>query len=220
MAIRKFSNISPPVALTAAVTSGATSLPVGSTSGYPVAPFTIGLDRGTPTEEVCLVNSLTATSFNVTRGFDGTSAVAHVAAAPVEHVVAALDYVEANAHVNVGHKLRIPHTWTLAGPIQLPSGDQNIILPFFVPVGSWQQVLLIEARHRIIGGTSATVTVIRNEADISGWTGIIVGQTPSTKAGPDITLNNNDRLAIRVTAISGNPVNMSFTVYLDYIMSI
>ncbi len=218
MARRTFSNVAPPVALTAAVTPTATSLPVGSTSGYGAAPFVIGLERGSVREEVCLVTGLTATSFTVQRGYDGTQAVDHAAGAIVEHTVAAIDYREANNHVNTLHRLRLPHSWIISGPIALPTATENLILPFYVPVPTFQRATLVLGRHRIGSGTSATVNVQRNEADLTGWTGISVTTTSTTTDGPDVPLNDNDRLAIVVTAVSGSPANLTFTAFVEYEM--
>jgi hypothetical protein len=100
LARRRYSNIAPPQALTSGVSAAATSLSVGSTANYPAVPFTIGLERGTIKEEVCLCTATTATTLTVTRGYDGTTAQTHDAGAIVEHTVAAIDYDEANAHLN------------------------------------------------------------------------------------------------------------------------
>lgn len=109
MTARNYSNTASPVALTVAATSGATTLTVASTTGYPAAPFTLGLERGTANEEVCLCTALTSTVFTVTRGYDGTSAKAHAIGTSVEHTVASIDYTEANNHVNT------PHVTSVAG---------------------------------------------------------------------------------------------------------
>lgn len=101
MARRHYNNTAVPVALTADCTSGATSLQVAATSGFPTTPFTIGIERGTPDEEVCLVTAVPdSTHLTVTRGYDGTTGKAHSTDDPVEHCVIAMDYDEANAHVN------------------------------------------------------------------------------------------------------------------------
>lgn len=101
MSRRHYNNTAVPVALTAAITTGATSLPVASTAGFPSTPFTIGIERGTANEEVCLVTAVPdSTHFTATRGYDGTTAKAHDINKPVEHCVCSMDYDEANAHVN------------------------------------------------------------------------------------------------------------------------
>jgi microcystin-dependent protein len=101
--LRNYTNVASPVALTAGVASNTLVLQVPSTAGYPVPPFTVGIDRGTAREEVCLCTGLTSNSFTVTRGYDGTTAQVHDLGASVEHCVSAEDYAEANAHVNSPH---------------------------------------------------------------------------------------------------------------------
>ncbi len=97
---RNYNDTAPATTLTANITNSATSLPVISTAGYPAPPFTIGLDRGTINQEVCLCTSVPDGShFQVTRGYDGTTAVAHSATTgTVEHCTTSLDFVEANLH--------------------------------------------------------------------------------------------------------------------------
>lgn len=101
MARRHYSNTAQPVALTASVTNVATALQVSSTAGYPATPFTIGVERGTADEEIMLVTAVPdGTHFTVTRAYDGTTAKAHDDGSSVEHCVIAMDYDQANEHVN------------------------------------------------------------------------------------------------------------------------
>lgn len=97
---RHYSNVSPPVALVVTATAGATVLQVASTAGYPDTPFILAAERGTDNEEVMLCTDKDASTFTVTRGFDGTTARQHQAGMPVEHVTAAVDFDEPNEHVN------------------------------------------------------------------------------------------------------------------------
>jgi microcystin-dependent protein len=101
MASRNYVNTTQPTSLTGAADDNDTSLTVASTAGFPTVPFTIGIERGDPAnEEVCLVTAVpNGTTFTVTRGYDGTDAVAHDAGVAVEHCVIALDYRDANAHI-------------------------------------------------------------------------------------------------------------------------
>lgn len=92
---RNYSNTAPPVALGATVNNAATTLTVSSTTGYPAAPFLLGIERGTANEEVVLCTAKTGTTFTVTRGYDGTTAVSHTLGAMIEHTTAAIDYREA-----------------------------------------------------------------------------------------------------------------------------
>ena len=97
MAIRNYTNDAPQLALTTAINTAAVTLAVTSTAGYPDVPFTITLERGTVNQEVVLCTAKTATTFTVTRA---ASPKAHAIGAAVEHTTEALDYREANDHVN------------------------------------------------------------------------------------------------------------------------
>lgn len=100
MARRHYTNLSPTMTLTAAVDNDDVVLPVTSTAGTPAVPFTACIERGEEgQEEAVLVTGKTSNSLTVTRGWDETSAVGHEINKPVEHVVTALDYEEANAHI-------------------------------------------------------------------------------------------------------------------------
>jgi hypothetical protein len=102
MARRHYSDVAPPIPLTVDLAIGATSASVSSTAGYPVPPFTIAFERGTPNEELALCQAISDTSFdNLIRGYDGTTARAHLAATSVEHSVGGIDYDEANSFVNI-----------------------------------------------------------------------------------------------------------------------
>ena len=82
------------------ITNVATSLIVYDGTGYPAAPFTIIVDVDSVTEEVMTVTSKTSTTFNVTRGVEGSLAIAHLAGATVQHGVSARDFDEPNAFIN------------------------------------------------------------------------------------------------------------------------
>lgn len=97
---RNYTNTAPPIGLTVAATTTSTTLTVASTTGYPEPPFTIGLERGTANEEVVLCTAKTATTFTVTRGFDGTTGRTHAIGTSVEHTVAAIDYRQMGEHID------------------------------------------------------------------------------------------------------------------------
>lgn len=100
MATRNYINGAPLLTLAVLVNDAAGILEVSSTAGFPDAPFTMALERGTVNEEVVLCTAKAATTFTVLRGWDGTTAKGHSIGAAVEHTTAAIDYVEANTHVN------------------------------------------------------------------------------------------------------------------------
>lgn len=101
MAQRYYSSTASPTALTGSVTDTATSLSVGSVSGFPLQyPFTLVLDPDLATEEIVTVTNVAGTTLTVTRGEDGSSAVAHTAGAEVRHMLTARDVREPQQHMD------------------------------------------------------------------------------------------------------------------------
>jgi microcystin-dependent protein len=106
MGIRNFNNVSVPQTI---LNSGGidnnpltVGITVGDASSYPAVPFTLGIERGTPNQEVVECTALTgSTGFIVTRGFNGSPIVAHPQGASVELTSAAIDYAEANEFINI-----------------------------------------------------------------------------------------------------------------------
>jgi hypothetical protein len=91
--------------ITAAIPSASqgdsyTSFVVASTSGFAASfPYTLLVDPDTNKEEVITVTAGTGTTLTVTRGQDGTQAVAHSAGATVRHGVSARDFRELQTHI-------------------------------------------------------------------------------------------------------------------------
>jgi hypothetical protein len=77
-----------------------TSFIVVSISGFPTNfPYTLIVDPDTSKEEVLTVTAGSSTTLTVTRGGDGTAAVAHSAGAVVRHGVSGRDFREAENHI-------------------------------------------------------------------------------------------------------------------------
>lgn len=100
MTIRNFNNVTTIGSLTGPIAASAVSVTVQNFTGYPATPFTVTIDRNTPTEEICLVTGVAGSTLTVTRGYDGTAAQAHSAGATIEHTAGGIEYQEANTHVN------------------------------------------------------------------------------------------------------------------------
>lgn len=100
MAIRNYTSAAPSTTLSGAITNVATSITVASASGYPSAPFVAIINRDLADEEAVYVSAKAGTTWTVTRGYDGTTALSHLSGAKVEHGVTAIEFREANAHVN------------------------------------------------------------------------------------------------------------------------
>lgn len=98
---RYYSSVAVPTTLASPITNVAGSMVVNSTTGFPgSAPFTLILDENTVNEELVTVTNVAGTTLTVTRGVDGTTAVAHSAGATVKHGVSARDFDEPNAFIN------------------------------------------------------------------------------------------------------------------------
>lgn len=91
--------------LSSPITSSQASLQVVDAAGYPdpatQGPFAIRVGNGTPNEEKILVGARSGTMFSdLTRGYDGTTAVSHSGGDTVEACWTATDADENNAHIN------------------------------------------------------------------------------------------------------------------------
>ena len=99
---RYYSSIAQDTTLTSGITSGATSMTVSATTGWPLTtyPFTLALDYNTSLEELVDVTAVTGTTVTITRGVDSTTPVAHGVGAIVRHVITARDLTDAQTHYN------------------------------------------------------------------------------------------------------------------------
>jgi len=85
--VTKFSNIAVDTNFASSITDAETSKAVDSATGWPAAPFNLQCE-----DEVIRVNTKSGTTFSdMTRGYDGTTAVAHTTTPTVSHVVVAED---------------------------------------------------------------------------------------------------------------------------------
>ena len=134
MTIRKYSSTSQETTLTSALSSGASTMVVGSASGLlsgitPAAgeTFTVVIDPDTALEEIVDVINPSAPGSNtltITRGsgVDGTTAIAHSAGAKVRHMAIGRDFREANNHIE---NVTTAHGLTIANVLE--TTDTNMI---------------------------------------------------------------------------------------------
>lgn len=106
MALRNFNTKNTLTSIAAAngtLTAAATTCVLNSTTSLPAVPFVGTFERGSATnEEVVLVTAVNTATNTITmvRGYDGTTGVSHNTGVSFEHTVSAIDFSEANAHVN------------------------------------------------------------------------------------------------------------------------
>lgn len=101
MARRYYSSIAQRTTLASSVSDVATTMVVNAAVGFPAStPYTMIVDQDTVNEEVVTVTGRSGTTLTVTRGSDGSTAVAHSTGASVNHGVSARDFDEPNAFIN------------------------------------------------------------------------------------------------------------------------
>lgn len=100
MSVRNYGSAVPATTLASSASNVASTITVTSSSSFPSTPFVAILDRDTASEEVVLVTNVAGATWTVTRGYDGTAGLSHLASSTVEHGVSAIEFREANTHVN------------------------------------------------------------------------------------------------------------------------
>jgi hypothetical protein len=58
--------------------------------------------------------------------------------------------------------------------------------------------------------------VQKNDVDVTGFSGLSVTTTVATTNPANVSLADNDKLALIVTAVAGTPKNLSFTLFLEH----
>lgn len=92
--MRNFSNTAIETELVLLTSISATQITVKDGSGYPPAPFTVTADPDLLQEEVMLVLARNGLTWDVLRGWGGTTAVEHAAGAKLRHAAVAEDFRE------------------------------------------------------------------------------------------------------------------------------
>lgn len=98
--MRYYSSTATAKTLSLGVSNSATAMTLSNLTNLPSSyPYTLVLDPDTINEEIVSVISLSAgTTVNITRGQDGSSAVAHNAGITVKHMITARDLQEPQNH--------------------------------------------------------------------------------------------------------------------------
>jgi hypothetical protein len=132
MTVRKYSSVSQETTLTSALSSGASTMVVASSTallgGITIASgetFTVVIDPDTALEEIVDVIAPSSSSSNtltITRPIDSTAAIAHSAGAKVRHMAIGRDFREANNHIN---NSTTAHGLTIANVLE--TTDTNMI---------------------------------------------------------------------------------------------
>jgi hypothetical protein len=101
MARREYKGAATPTTITSSITNSATTVTVADATNWPTGSFSFVIDPGLAGEEKILATSRSGTIVTITtRGYDNTSASAHTSGAVIYPVPTAVDFDEANSHVN------------------------------------------------------------------------------------------------------------------------
>jgi microcystin-dependent protein len=144
---RNYSATAVDTTLASAITSTATSISVMGTVGFPTPPFVAAIIDSPGAQEIVLVTAVAGTTLTVTRGYDGSTAAAHPSTAVFRHVSSAIDFREAQQHIDTstgvhgvgaGSVVGTTTTQTLTNK-NLTSGTNTVptfITGFLVPTGA------------------------------------------------------------------------------------
>lgn len=96
---RFYSSTSGTMTLVGAINGSTTTVVVDTVTGLPgTTPYTIIIDPGSASMEICEVTAVGGTTLTVTRGVDGTSGQSHSNGATIRHGFSARDFDDSRAH--------------------------------------------------------------------------------------------------------------------------
>ena len=132
---------------------------------------------------------------------------------PTEIIFDSLSII--NPPGGVGSKtITIPHTWAVLGTLVAYTYPG-----MFVRLGTFNNMSarLIGCRYKLASGTSITAKVTQSGVDVTGLTALSVTPTAaSTTLAVPAILAHNDLLTVIVSAPTGTPVDLSFTIFIEY----
>jgi len=101
MGARVYTGAATPTTITSSITNVSTSVTIASATNWLTSgQFSVVIDPGLAGEEKCLATLSGTTLTFVTRGYDNTTAASHNSGAVIYPVPTAIDFSEANTHVN------------------------------------------------------------------------------------------------------------------------
>ena len=137
MPSRYYSAIAQDTQLTGSITSIAPTMAVAATTGFPQSPnfpFVLAVDFNTANEELVLVTNVVGLTLTITRGFNGSTPVAHGVGAVVRHVIVAQDLTDAQNHYDATTSVHgITDTANLSTQDQVA---QSIVATAFLTMGA------------------------------------------------------------------------------------
>lgn len=194
MARRYYSNTAVATTITGAVGTGDTSITLDDATGWPTStPFNVVLERGTSKEEVVQCTTKAGSVLTITRGHDGTTAVAHGVGATAELGIVAedLDLIHTHFHDGVeGYEnvLAVKNSTGAGGTITGTTDSELLGVDFTIPTdwsGGYDVYGLCQLSYEFEYTNTSIVDVFfslefdgAKEEDIQLAAGVNIGVTP------------------------------------------
>ena len=198
---RDFAGGAAETTLNGSITDSSSSISITSSTGWPsgsAGKFYAVIDPGLSTEEKVLVTSRSGTTLStVSRGQDGTTAVAHSSGATIRHCVSAVDFDEANYWV-----AELTGAATAAGDLVV-ADDTNSLTK--LTKGSASTVLQVSSGGTLQYGTVTSAMIADGtivNGDINSSAGIALSKLESISTGYVIGNNSGSTAVPTTIAIS------------------
>ena len=205
---RDFAGGAAETTLNGSITDTSTSISITASTGWPsgsAGKFYAVIDPGLSTEEKVLVTSRSGTTLStVSRGQDGTTAVAHSSGATIRHCVSAVDFDEANYWV-----AELTGAATAAGDLVVADGANSLTK---LTKGSASTVLQVSSGGTLQYGTVTSAMIADGtivNGDISSSAAIALSKLATMSTG--YVLGNNSGSTATPSAIAISSIGDGYT---------